>query len=413
MPDFSSQHLLLFAADSYPSSDQTAYGISLLDQERWDLRITRRVCCEACPGGLCNTSQTLQWNKVNLWSRCEASVACPTPHYPLWTSCGNISKTCENDQLNDPKLQTNRSTYDRVACGNWIDCYCQASQRRHVDENVSETPSPNFLRGNEPENQLAAKACYVLPWIFHHACQWLSNGQNPALKQSTAFSGAFLLGERPWTPRVPHPSLGSLSWYSCCVGFQDGGWMDSPISITSSQNVRLWKLAINFIQSFGWNSKCPGQERVVSIEIWETPYLLVSKLRVALLILLGIQKLINCGQNAWSTSSIANPVGNSEVDKLQSKCLINTCFSMEVLCCMERTEVSPMIILWKQNYLWSLWSKPCSLFIGHFFEISVRMGLWKARRPRNVELPGSLRCFFNQKTWSLYLHFSTNPFRQL
>lgn len=44
-------------------------------------------------------------------------------------------------------------------------------------------------------------------------------------------------------------------------------------------------------------------------------------------------------------SSIANPVGNSEVDKLQSKCLINTCFSMEVLSCMERTEVSPMIIL--------------------------------------------------------------------
>ena len=34
MPDFSSQHLLLFAADFYPSSDQTAYGISLLDQER-------------------------------------------------------------------------------------------------------------------------------------------------------------------------------------------------------------------------------------------------------------------------------------------------------------------------------------------------------------------------------------------
>ena len=110
-----------------------------------------------------------------------------------------------------------------------------------MDENVSETPSPNFLRGNEPENQQAAKACYVLPWIFHHACQWLSNGQNPALKQSNRFlRGRFCWGNAVLnaTGATSKSRVFKLIELLCWVRF-DGGWMDTPISITSSQNVRL------------------------------------------------------------------------------------------------------------------------------------------------------------------------------
>ena len=69
-----------------------------------------------------------------------------------------------------------------------------------------------IFEGDEPENQLAAKACYVLPWILHHACQWLSNGQNPALKQSTAFlRGVFWERHERHGATSKSPSLRAVS----------------------------------------------------------------------------------------------------------------------------------------------------------------------------------------------------------